>query len=144
MQKRTHNTPIINRRQALLASLMICASASFAFASSNNGDTMPEDVVSELMSAMRANDATRIRAVFADTASQAYGAGSPKSGEAFRAWLQSDIIDRHGQVENPQLTIDGNEVVVTGEYRNNRNYRSAADFLFRVDGGKIVSWQMRY
>ena len=136
--------PAIKRWRLLLAAFAIFASAGIGYAAHADGGVTPESAVSELMSAMQANDAERIRAAFAEDASQAYGAGSPKTGKAFRAWLQSDIIDRHGQVANPALAADGNQVVVTGEYRNNRNYRSAANFLFRVEDGKIVSWQMRY
>jgi hypothetical protein len=50
----------------------------------------------------------------------------------------------HGRVENPSLVATGDEVVVTGQYRNNNGYSSAADFLFVVSDGLIVSWQMRY
>lgn len=107
-------------------------------------EATPRAIVLELIDAMQANDGDRIRAVFADDASQAYGAGSAKSGEAFRAWLESDIIEPHGRVENPSLAVNGDEVVVTGQYRNSNGYRSAANFLMIVEGDKIASWRMRY
>jgi hypothetical protein len=93
---------------------------------------------------MKANDAPRIRALFAPDASQAYGDGRPKSGPAFFTWLESDIIDRKGQVDEAQFAINGNEVIVTGQFRNSRGYRATANFRLVVDNGRIVSWQMRY
>jgi hypothetical protein len=104
----------------------------------------PGTVVRNLIDAMKANDAVRIRALFAPDASQAYGDGKPKAGPAFFAWLESDIIERKGQVNDPQFAVNGNEVIVTGQYRNSRGYRSAANFRIVVDNGRIVSWQMRY
>lgn len=101
-------------------------------------------VVRALVEAMKANDADRIRALFAPGASQAYGDGKPKTGPAFFAWLESDIIQRKGQVDDPKFAVAGNEVIVTGQYRNSRGYRSAANFRIVVDGGRIVIWQMRY
>lgn len=106
--------------------------------------TDPGAVVRTLIDAMRANDAARIRALFAPDASQAYGDGKPKSGRAFFAWLESDIVERKGQVDDPQFAVNGNEVIVTGQYRNSRGYRSAANFRIVVDNGRVVSWQMRY
>lgn len=93
---------------------------------------------------MKANDGARIRALFAPQARQAYGDGRPKTGPAFFAWLDSDIIDRKGRVEDPQLAVNGNEVIVTGRFRNSRGYSSAANFRLVVEAGRIVSWQMRY
>jgi ketosteroid isomerase-like protein len=101
-------------------------------------------VVRALVDAMKANDAPRIRALFAPDASQAYGDGRPKSGPAFFTWLESDIIDRKGQVDEAQFAVNGNEVIVTGQFRNSRGYRAAANFRLVVDNGRIVSWQMRY
>lgn len=103
----------------------------------------PKAVVSALIEAMETNDGERIRSLFDDNASQAYGDGSPRSGEAFFRWLDSDIIDREGRVENAQLAVDGNEVFVTGQYQS-RGYTSAANFLLTVENGRIVSWRMRY
>lgn len=104
----------------------------------------PGSVVRALIDAMKASDGARIRALFAPDASQAYGDARPKAGAAFFAWLESDIIKRKGQVDNPQFAVNGNEVIVTGQYRNSRGYRSAANFRIVVDNGRIVSWQMRY
>lgn len=101
-------------------------------------------VVRALVDAMKANDAARIRALFAPNASQAYGDGRPKSGPAFFAWLDSDIIERKGQVDDAQFAVNGDEVIVTGQFRNSRGYRAAANFRIVVDNGRIVSWQMRY
>jgi len=103
----------------------------------------PEAVVSALMEAMQANDAEQIRSLFAPNASQAYGDGAARSGEAFFSWLDSDIIERQGRVEDAQLSVDGNEVVVTGQYQS-RGYTSAANFLITVEDGLITSWRMRY
>ena len=101
-------------------------------------------VVRALVDTMKANDAVRIRALFAPDASQAYGDSRPKSGPAFFAWLESDIIDRKGQVDEAQFAVNGNEVIVTGQFHNSRGYRAAANFRIVVDNGRIVSWQMRY
>lgn len=101
-------------------------------------------VVRSLIDAMRLGDGARIRALFAPQASQAYGNGQPKSGAAFFAWLESDIIARRGQVDDARFLVHGDEVIVTGQFHNNRGYRAAADFRFVVDKGRIVSWQVRY
>lgn len=107
-------------------------------------DKSPEAVVRNLVAAMQARDAEMIRASFSQDAGQAYGAGNPKTGDAFRAWLESDIISAQGRVNDPEFTVDGDMVVVTGQYENAGGYRSAADFLMGVKDGKIVSWRMRY
>ena len=132
------------RRQFFVLLMCSVALATSAIGQSSTGPQTPESAVRALLAAMEANDAVRIRAAFAPAATQAYGNGAPKAGEAFSRWLQSDIIDRHGQVANAILAVTGNEVVVTGQYRNNSGYTSAADFLFKVSNGQIVSWQMRY
>ena len=106
--------------------------------------TDANSVVRALVDAMKRNDAARIRALFAPQAQQAYGDGRPKSGRAFFAWLESDIIERKGQVDEAQFTVNGSEVIVTGQFRNSRGYRAAANFRLVVDNGRIVSWQMRY
>ena len=103
----------------------------------------PEAVVSALMDAMQVNDAEQIRALFDANAFQAYGDGAARSGEAFFSWLESDIIEREGRVEDAQLTVDGNEVVVTGQYQS-RGYTNEANFLLTVENGLITSWRMRY
>ncbi|OOE67534.1 hypothetical protein BZG20_05795 [Salinivibrio sp. IB868] len=106
----------------------------------------PEQVISELVSAMEANDAEHIRSLFAENATQEYERwyARKKTGDKFRAWLESDIIDVHGRVTNPTLMADDKQAIVIGTYVNNDNYRSPADFLFIVEDGKIVSWTMRY
>ena len=101
-------------------------------------------VVRALVDAMKRNDAARIRTLFAPQAQQAYGDGRPKSGPAFFAWLESDIIERKGQVDEAQFTVNGSEVIVTGQFRNSRGYRAAANFRLVVENGRIISWQMRY
>lgn len=125
---------------------VMCLLAMFAFSphAAMSQAMTPSDVVRELLSAMDAKSSERIGNVFSKNASQAYGEGQPKSGDAFRKWLESDIVKREGRVLDPQLSTDGNSVVVTGEYVNNLGYRSAANFLFKVENGKILLWQMRY
>lgn len=102
-----------------------------------------KSVVKSLIDAMTANDAEKIRSVFHENTKQAYGNGSWKSGSDFYSWLQSDIIDRKGHVENAKYSTDGNEVVVTGQY-SSEGYTNKANFLFVVENDKIISWQMRY
>jgi hypothetical protein len=114
------------------------AQASAAVATDANS------VVRALVDAMKRNDAAGIRALFAPQAQQAYGDGRPKSGPAFFAWLESDIIERKGQVDEAQFAVNGSEVIVTGQFRNSRGYRAAANFRLVVENGRIVSWQMRY
>jgi ketosteroid isomerase-like protein len=135
---------MLGRLAALALIACVVSMPSVVVAQGRDASTTPEAVVRELLDAMSANDAARIRAVFAPSARQAYGDSPPKTGEAFSAWLKSDIIDRHGQVSSPRLAVGEGGVVVTGQYRNNAGYSSAANFLIKVEGGKIVSWQMRY
>jgi ketosteroid isomerase-like protein len=139
----------INFRYIKLAFVALMALIAALIFNAVNAETRavpptPEYIVTELMAAMQGNDGDRIRAVFADNAGQAYGSGRAKTGDAFRAWLESDIINARGRVENPQVSSDGNSVIVTGQYRNAANYRSAANFLFTVEDGRITNWQMRY
>lgn len=105
--------------------------------------TNSESVIKSLITAMSANDAEKIRSLFDENASQAYGNGDWKSGKDFFKWLESDIIERKGHVENAQYEVNGNEVVVTGQY-SSKGYTNKANFLFKVEDGKIISWQMRY
>jgi hypothetical protein len=130
-------------RRTMLALFGLAALSAFAQAQTGTEET-PEAAVRALISAMEANDADGIRSAFAPSASQAYGNGSPKTGPEFFEWLQSDIISVHGRVEDPIIVATGDEVVVTGSYRNSNGYSSAADFLFKVSDDQIVSWQMRY
>ncbi|EDM43991.1 hypothetical protein SCB49_10387 [unidentified eubacterium SCB49] len=105
--------------------------------------TDPIAIVKSLINAMENNDAEKIRSLFNKNASQAYGDGAQKSGNAFFSWLESDIIDRKGKVSNPEYKSNNNEVVVTGQY-SSEGYTNKANFLFTVKDGKIQSWQMRY
>lgn len=105
--------------------------------------TNPESIVKSLITAMSSNDAEKIRSLFDENASQAYGNSPAKSGKAFFSWLESDIIDRKGHVDNAQYEVNDNEVIVTGQY-SSIGYTNKANFLFKVKDGKIVSWQMRY
>ncbi|WP_339709324.1 nuclear transport factor 2 family protein [uncultured Kriegella sp.] len=115
-----------------------------SMASDNSQNIQPEQVVIQLIEAMSVNDAAKIRSLFHKDAKQAYGeSGSWKSGEAFFKWLQSDIIDRKGQVDTAKFSADGDKVVVTGQY-SSVGYTNKANFLFSVENGKIKSWQMRY
>lgn len=115
---------------------------------SENIDKMysPEHVVLALLSAMEANNGPRIRSLFANNATQNYERwyAMQKRGDKFRAWLESDIIEVQGRVVAPKFNVDGERVIVTGTYINNNDYKSAADFLFIVKDGKILSWTMRY
>lgn len=105
-----------------------------------------EEVVSKFLEALQKNDAPSIRKAFADNASQLYERwyAREKTGDKFRAWLESDIIKTHGKVENPTLSVDGDSVIVTGQFENNQGYTSPADFLFEINKGKIVKWTIRY
>jgi len=129
-------------KHMITASLCACSLFTTVF-SAEEPQADPESVVRALLEAMQEKNAEQIRSLFAEDASQAYGSGRAKSGEAFFRWLQSDIIDREGRVENPTLEVDGNTVVVKGTYRS-RGYSSKADFLMTVEEGRITSWRMRY
>lgn len=124
--------------------LLFITSLSFAQTAKPTGSIMPKEVVGQLIDAMKKNDAETIRSLFSKDAKQAYGTSSPKSGDSFRAWLESDIISVKGQVDNPSLSVDDNKVTVKGTYKNNNGYTSPANFLFTVDKGQITSWTMRY
>lgn len=103
----------------------------------------PENIIKSLLDAMQKNDAEKIRSLFDKNASQTYGNGTPKSGKAFFSWIDSDIIQRNGKVENPKFRVNNNQVVVTGQY-SSEGYTNKANFLFSIKDGKIMSWQMRY
>lgn len=131
-------------RRTIIALFGLGALSGVALGQTGTATKTPEAVVRALLVAMDAKDANGIRGAFSPSVSQAYGNGAPKTGAAFSAWIQSDIVAVHGRVENPKLVATGDEVVVTGRYRNNSGYSSAANFLFKVSNGQIVSWQMRY
>lgn len=101
--------------------------------------------VKTLIDAMEAEDAELIRAQFAKTATQAYGAdGIMKTSEETKKWLESDIISRQGKVANPEYTVlNESEIVVKGQY-SSQGYTNKANFLFTVENGLITSWRMRY
>jgi len=134
----------IGRMLVLVFTASLSAPPVSAMAAGDRNTRSPQDVVFELIDAMAVNDAERIRAVFAEDARQAYGQGQPKSGDAFRAWLETDIVDVYGRVDDAAFYGEGNSVVVTGQYQNNNGYSNAANFLLIVENGQIVSWQMRY
>ena len=125
---------------SLLAFTLFAVDASGLAAAS----TAVDAPVRALIAAMQAEDAAAIRAQFAPTATQAYGEdGRMKTAAATARWLETDIISRQGKVADPEFTVNGNEVVVRGQY-SARGYTSKANFLFTVDGGLITSWRMRY
>ena len=134
----------MNRLIVAFLSMMVFATGVSTVNASDSAT--PEQVVTALIGAMDANDADRIRSLFAEHATQKYERwyAFKKSGDKFRTWLESDIIKVHGKVESPNIEADGNQVVVTGSYSNNAGYSSPANFLLVVEGGKIVSWTMRY
>lgn len=102
-----------------------------------------KEVVAKLIKAMDVNDADKIRTSFHKDARQAYGNGDWKSSKDFFNWLESDIIERKGHVEDARYEIYGNEVVVKGQY-SSQGYTNKANFLFTVQDDAIKSWQMRY
>ncbi len=108
-----------------------------------NQNSNPETIIKLLIEAMQINEAEKIRSLFNENASQAYGDGAAKSGAAFFKWLDSDIIDRKGHVDDAKFTVNGNEVIVTGQY-SSEGYTNKANFLFTVEDNKIMSWRMRY
>lgn len=110
---------------------------------SSANETNAENTVRSLIDAMSENNAQNIRSLFNDNAKQAYGNGGWKSGNDFFKWLQSDIIDRKGYVDNAKFETKADQVVVTGQY-SSEGYTSKANFLFEVENDKIISWQMRY
>ncbi|WP_224825916.1 nuclear transport factor 2 family protein [Cognatishimia sp. MH4019] len=131
---------VLTRRHLLQAATALVCAPAFGWA---EDAATPEALVAELVAAMAENDGARMEPLFAQNASQAYGSGRVRSGDAFRSWLQSDIINANGRVENAALAVDGNTVVVTGRYRNANGYSSDADFLFTVEGNQITNWIVR-
>jgi hypothetical protein len=82
-------------RRTMFALVGWGALSGVAFSQTGTRADTPEAVVQALLSAMDAKDADGIRSAFAPSASQAYGDGAPKSGEAFSRWLESDIVAGH-------------------------------------------------
>lgn len=131
-------------------SILVVAFIALCFVFSLSAPTVlaqPKDVaapVRALIEAMETGDATRIRAQFSPNATQAYGVdGQMKTPEAKARWLESDIISQNGKVANPEISVNGNEVIVLGQY-SSRGYSSTANFLFTVENGLITSWRIRY
>lgn len=128
----------------MVAVIVTCGCIMTSQVQAQDRTVTPVEVVGALLAAMKQNDGVRIAAVFAEDAGQAYGQGRLKSGDAFRTWLQSDIIAVAGRVSDPVITPDAANVVVTGMYQNANGYRSPADVLFTVEDGKIAKWTLRY
>lgn len=136
----------------LLLSLMACGQQNTTNkkneTKTNQNKMNQEEIlkpVKDLMDAMQKEDAAKIRAQFSNNATQAYGVeGKMKSAEETKAWIETDIIDRKGKVENPKFdVISATEIVVTGQYKS-IGYTNKANFLFTVENGLITSWRMRY
>lgn len=106
----------------------------------------PEQLVTDLIQSLQENNAEKIHDAFSSNAIQLYDRfwAKEKTGEKFRKWLNSDIINPHGRVENAKITSSGSQVVVKGQYVNDNGYSSPADFLFEVNDGKIIRWTIRY
>jgi SnoaL-like domain len=100
-------------------------------------------VVEALLAAMMANDAPTIRSLFRADASQQYVNGPHKMGDAFRRWVETDVIAVAAQVDGTTVSVRGADVVVTGTIHNNTGYRTAAVFRFIVEAGKIKRWHIR-
>lgn len=134
----------------LLLSLMACGqqNSSTKNTKTNQNKMNQEEIlkpIKELIDAMQKEDAARIRAQFSKNATQAYGAdGKMKSSEETKTWIETDIINRKGKLENSTFDLVSNtEVVVTGQYKS-IGYTNKANFLFTVENGLITSWRMRY
>lgn len=134
------STDRLDRRTFVLGVSLLALAPCLA--SANEART-PEEIVADLIDAMAVNDADRIAALFGENAQQAYGRRSPRTGAAFRDWLQSDIIAVHGRLEDAQLSSEGGTVMATGRYRNDNGYESDADFLFEIEEGRIIRWIVR-
>jgi hypothetical protein len=117
-----------------------------AAAGSAGADNMSDHkaTIETLMNAMRAKDAATIRTLFDANGQQQYGNASPKTGKAFLAWIESDVIAAEAVVDDTVMSQAEGGIVVTGTIRNNNGYKNKANFLFKVDAGKINSWHIRY
>lgn len=123
---------------------MLCLAFGVALLTTSAQAQSVDAPVRALIEAMAAGDAARIRAQFSPGATQAYGAdGRIGTAAAAVRWLESDIIARNGKVTDPEFSVNGNGVVVRGQY-SSRGYSSKADFLFTIENGLITSWRMRY
>lgn len=123
---------------------LMAAVAALAATVGTGAMAQTTDPVRALLDAMARKDSAAIRAQFAVDATQAYGTGAWKTPEAFKRWLETDIIAAEGVVTDAKFVAEGQTVVVTGRYRNKSGYSSAANFLFEVSSGKITRWRMRY
>lgn len=132
--------------KSTVATLIALLAFAFTMLPMTSGAQTPsvDTPVRALIAAMAAGDAPRIRAQFSPNATQAYGAnGRMKTPAETARWLESDIIERNGKVTDAKFSVNGNEVVVRGQYSSD-GYTSKADFLFTVANGLITSWRMRY
>src|SRR3546814_16080044 len=70
--------------------------------------------VKTLMEAMQTENAELIRAQFWETATQAYGSdGVMKTAEETKTWIESDIVDSKGKVDNNRKRVrEGKRVTV--------------------------------
>jgi ketosteroid isomerase-like protein len=130
--------------RGLFALMVAVAIIAVGLVNPSVAQTPETAAVEELLKAMQAKDAAAIRAAFAPNASQQYGEGKPKTDDAFRAWVETDLIAAEPVVDNAIVSATDEGVVVTGTISNNRGYRAKANFLFTIEAGKIKHWQIRY
>ena len=140
-------TKTVFLKNSLACAFLVYAALLFLpLAQANDLSGTSKQVVTQLIEAMDANDAEKIRSLFSADATQEYERwwSRKKKGDKFREWLESDIVSVHGRVNNPEIKASGQEVVVTGTYENNDDYSSPANFLLTVENERITSWTMRY
>ena len=125
---------------ALVTTAPIIVAPVLAQTAASAVSTAPTDVIERFVKAVNGNDAKAIKAAFAPNAWTAYGeGGARKTGEAFMAWLESDIISVKGKIEVRQKTVNGNSVTIEGRYTST-GWSGNAKYVFTVQNGLITSW----
>ncbi len=118
------------------------AEAASAATSTQVSTATPEAVVLAFVETINAGDQEAVFALFAEDACVAYGTGACMSAERLERWWQSDIFSVEGRIEEAELTTDGSEVTLTGQYRSN-GWSGRANYVFTVADGLITGWSMR-
>lgn len=122
-------------RLALAALAVAAASPSLA--------DDPRAAVDALASAMAASDTTAILQAFTDDAGYAYSLeGELIRGDAFDAWVQSDITGPSAVFTIESATVAGNRVDALVLWGRAGIASTPARYVFDIVDGRIDAWRM--
>lgn len=102
---------------------------------------IPEPVASFVDAVNRHDEQAFLDAFSADGVVDDWGRVFPDR-DAIKTWSDTEFLGARGVLTPEEVTVDGNQVKVIGDWRSNHaNGRSS--FTFDVDGGRIARMTIR-